>query len=172
MRVILNTVRLVIAAFLLISAGWPAVAADTPRLAGRVTDLAQVLSADENAALTALLARYEKETTHQLAVLTIPTLSGESIDAYAMRVANTWGLGRKGVDNGMLVVLAMAERQVRIQLGYGFERYISNAQASQIIQTLMVPSFRRSEYAKGLDQGLEELMRQGRALVAPPRTPL
>ena len=171
MRVILNIVRLATAAFLMTSAGWPAVAADTPRLADRVTDLAKVLSADEKAALTAMLAGYEKETTHQLAVLTIPTLSGESIDAYAMRVANAWGLGRKGVDNGMRVVLAMAERQVRLQLGYGFERYISNAQAAEIIRTIMVPSFRRSEYAKGLEQGLNELMRQGRAFVAPPRAP-
>ena len=125
------------------------------------------MSVEENRHLTRILATYERETTHQIAVLTVASLSGESIEIFARRVANAWGLGRKGIDNGILVVLVPEERNVRIELGYGFERYISNPQASEIIQSRMIPEFRNKEYAKGLERGIQELMRQGRAFVPP-----
>lgn len=170
MRYMLRLVGSVVAVTLLVVATHCAAAEpQTPRLAGRITDLAGILSSQESASLDRLLADYERETTHQLAVLTVPTLSGESIEAFSLRVTNAWGLGRKDVDNGILVVVAPVERKVRIELGLGFERYITNAQAGEIIRVQMAPRFRENEFAKGLDQGLRELMRQGRAFVAPPR---
>jgi uncharacterized protein len=91
-----------------------------------------------------LLADYHRETHQQLVVLTIPTLSGEPLETYSLRVANTWGLGYKGFDNGILVLLALQERKVRIELGKGMERYISDAQAGSIIEESMVPAFRKA----------------------------
>lgn len=171
MRTLPGFARFVVACLLVLLAvaAAPASGADTPALVGRVTDLAAVLSSGERSALTQMLASYEQETTHQIAILTMPSLSGETIEAFAHRVANAWGLGRKDVNNGILIVLAMQERRVRIQLGLGFERYISNARAAQIIDR-MTPSLRRGEYAKGLETAARELMQDGRAFVAPPRT--
>ena len=147
-----------------------AVLSQTPQMLGRVTDLAAVLSAEESRQLVGILATYERETTHQIAVLTVASLSGESIESFSRRVATAWGLGRKHIDNGILVVLVPAERKVRIELGSGFERYISNAQAGEIIRSHMTPEFRNSQYGKGLERGIQELMRQGRAFV-PPQSP-
>ncbi|MEO8752009.1 MAG: TPM domain-containing protein [Casimicrobiaceae bacterium] len=142
-------------------------AGPTPTHTGWVTDLAGVLTPDERSALTTTLADYEAETTHQIVVLTVASLDGESIEALSLRTANAWKAGRKGVDNGILVVVAPADRKARIELGRGFERYISNAQAGDIIDRQMAPSFRRNEYGKGLDLGVRELMRQGRQFRAP-----
>lgn len=133
-----------------------------PELRGRVTDLAGVLSARENTRLTRMLADYEKETRHQIAILTVPSLSGESIESYSLRVANAWGLGLREADNGILLLFALEDRKIRIELGLGFERYISDARASEIIQTDMIPSFRQGRYARGLERGLRQLMRDGR----------
>lgn len=140
---------------------------ETPENAGRVTDLAAVLSRDETLLMTQALAQYERETTHQIAVLTLPSLAGETIEVFSLRVANAWKLGRKGINNGILVVLAPTERKIRIELGLGFERYISNSQASAIIQTHMLSDFREQAYARGLARGIHTLMEQGRAFVAP-----
>ncbi len=139
----------------------------TPERISRVTDRAEVLSAEDSLSLARMLARYESQTTHQIAILTIPTLSGESIEAFSLRTANAWGLGCKDVNNGILIVLVPAKRKVRIELGLGFEPYISNSQASEIIQTQMLPAFRKKDYFKGLKNGLRELMRLGRALETP-----
>jgi len=114
------------------------------------------------------LANYERETSHQIGVLLIPTLSGESIESFSLRVANSWKLGQKGLDNGILVTLAMEERAVRIELGLGMERFISNAAAQSIIKNSMVPAFRRGDYAGGLHAGLEQLMSEGRRFVVTP----
>ena len=139
----------------------------TPQSAGRVTDLGAVLSAQESQLLTQSLGDYERETTHQIAVLTVASLSGESIEVFSLRVAKSWALGRKGIDNGILVVLAPKERKVRIELGRGFERYITDAKAQEIINTQMLPAFRQGEYSKGLELGLQKIMKEGRSLHSP-----
>ena len=137
----------------------------TPRLVDRVTDLADVLSAEDEQRLAGILERYEKETLHQIAILTIPTLAGESIEAFSLRVANKWGLGHKGIDDGILVTLALQERRIRIELGRGMERFITDAAAQSIIDVSMRPAFRSGDYAGGFQAALEELMRQGRRFV-------
>lgn len=142
-----------------------------PKLEGRVTDVAKVLSPQDRAKLSQILAAYEQETRHQYAVLIVPTLSGESIESFSLRVVNSWGLGRKGVDNGILVTLAMKEQMTRIELGLGMERYISDQRCAAIIDEAMIPEFRRGEFTAGIEAGLVELMRAGRAfVVADPET--
>ena len=138
-----------------------------PKLERRVTDLAGVFSAAEAERITRMLADYERETSHQLAVLTVPTLEGETIESFSLRVAKAWGLGRKGVDNGMLVTLAIEERSARIELGLGFERYISDAKAKEIMDEAMIPAFAEGRFAEGVENGLKRLMDAGRKLVAP-----
>jgi uncharacterized protein len=165
--------RLAFAVFLLAFGSFGA-AADrqaVPRLEGRITDVVNVLSGADRERLSSLLGRYERETSHQIGVLLIPTLAGETIESYSLRVAKAWKLGRKGLDNGILVTMAMKERAVRIEVGVGFERYVSNATAQAIIENAMVPAFRRGDYAGGLHAGLEELMREGRRFVVPHSQP-
>ncbi len=148
-----------------------AVAADyqwIPRLEGWVTDVANVLSVADRDRLAKMLSRYEQETSHQFAVLVIPTLSEESIESFSLRVAKAWALGQKGLNNGILVTLAMKERKVRIELGLGMERYITNATAQSTISNAMVPAFRKGDYAGGLQAGLEQLMKEGRRFVVTP----
>jgi uncharacterized protein len=137
-----------------------------PVLNGRVNDTADVLSIEDQERLAKPLENYEKETKHQIAVLIVPTLGDEPIESFCLRVAKTWRLGRKGIDDGIVVCLAMNERQVRIELGLGMNRYISNADAEEIIDVEMTPSFSKGDIAGGLERGLKRLMEEGRRFTA------
>jgi uncharacterized protein len=95
----------------------------------------------------------------------VPTLSGESIETFSSRVANSWGVGYKNLDNGILVTLAMKEQAVRIELGKGMERYISDAKAKSIIESSMTPAFAKGDFAGGLESGLDKLMQEARRFV-------
>ncbi|HEY2684104.1 MAG TPA: TPM domain-containing protein [Steroidobacteraceae bacterium] len=113
----MKTIQIVFATFVLLVG--VACRADTPKFTARVNDYAQVLQPDVKKQLESSLARYEKETTHQIVILTVPSLKGEPIEAYSLRVLNAWGLGRRGIDNGVLVTLAPSDRRARIELGVG-----------------------------------------------------
>jgi uncharacterized protein len=136
-----------------------------PKLTGRVNDTANVLSNSDRARLTDILSKYEQETHHQIAVLTIATLGDEPIETFSLRTFNAWGLGFKGVDNGILVTLAMKEKRVRIELGKGMQRFISDADANLIIDKEMTPAFSKGNFSTGLERGLERLMDEGRRFV-------
>jgi uncharacterized protein len=98
-------------------------------------------------------------------VLIIPSLGEEKIETFSLRTANVWGLGNKGFDDGILVTLAMKERKERIELGEGMERFISDADAKQILETEMTPRFAKRDFSGGLERGLERLMDEGRRFV-------
>jgi uncharacterized protein len=145
-----------------------------PKLDGWVNDTANVLSDLDRKRLADMLSRYHEETFHQLVVLTVPTVSGEGIESFSVRVANSWQLGYKGLDNGILVTLAMKERTVRVELGKGMERYISDATVKSIIDSSMTPAFAHGDIAGGLERGLNRLMDEARRFVVktsdlPPR---
>jgi uncharacterized protein len=137
-----------------------------PQLTSRVVDKADLLLPSDQERLAKLSQAYEQETGHQIAVLIIPTLGGEAIESFCLRTANTWRLGRKGIDDGILVCLAPNERKVRIELGVGISRYISNADAANIIEDDMTPAFKKGDFAGGLEKGLERLMEEGRRFLA------
>jgi len=139
----------------------------TPRIEGRVTDVANVLSDADRRTLTDLLAKYEAETYHQYCVLTVPSVRPETIEAFSLRIANEWALGHKGLNNGVLVVLAVGDRAIRIELGSGMEKYISDETTQAIIEEAMLPAFRTGRYADGLTAGLQRLMSEGRKFVVP-----
>jgi uncharacterized protein len=136
-----------------------------PKLEGRVNDIANVLSDSQRERLTDMLASYEQETGHQIAILTIPALNGESIESFSLRVANSWKIGLRNHNNGILIVLALADKRSRITLGFGMERYITNELAKSIIATSMSPSFKQGQFAEGLEKGLLPLMEAGRKFV-------
>jgi uncharacterized protein len=134
-----------------------------PALNGRVNDTANMLSIEDQERLVKLLRNYEKETKHQIAALIVPTLGDEAIESFCLRTFNKWGLGRKGIDDGILVCMAMKERWVRVELGIGIgmERYISNAEAKEIIDAEMTPLFSKGDIGGGLERGLKRLMEAG-----------
>lgn len=131
----------------------------------RVNDEANVLSLQEKEHISKLIENYELETSHQLCVITVKNLVGESIEAYSLRMSTNSGLGLKGIDNRILIVVAPNDRKARIELGRGFDKYISNVRAQEIMNTQMLPAFRQKRYAVGIERGLMLLMSDGRSFV-------
>ncbi|MGZ8385092.1 MAG: TPM domain-containing protein, partial [Nitrospira sp.] len=112
----------------------PAFALDVPPLAGQVVDQAHVLPKSTVESMTAQLAAHETKSSNQVAVLIIPSLEGDAIEEFSHRVATAWKLGQKGTDNGALLLMAIQERKVRIEVGYGLEGVLSDARSAQIIR--------------------------------------
>ncbi|HDQ04777.1 MAG TPA: YgcG family protein [Deltaproteobacteria bacterium] len=133
-------------------------AVNVPYLTGRVTDNAQVLSADKRQAITGILKAHEDKTGNQIAVLTVPTLEGEGIEEYALAVFNTWKLGQKGKDNGILIVVAPGDRRMRIEVGYGLEGALTDGRAGSIIRNSMAPHFKNEDYNAGIEAGVKAVV--------------
>jgi uncharacterized protein len=129
-----------------------------PALTGRVVDVAGVLSPGTAEALDSLLAQHEKETSNQLVVVTLKDLQGYAIDDYGYQLARHWGIGQKGRDNGALLIVAPTERKVRIEVGYGLEGALTDATASNIIQTRILPRFRSGDYDAGVRAGVDAIL--------------
>ncbi len=144
--------------FLLSAAG---LAADdlvaVPPLKARVTDLTGTLSRDQAAALEADLAQFEKSRGSQIAILLVPSTQPESIEAYSIRVAEAWKLGRKGIDDGILVLVARNDRKLRIEVGRGLEGALPDAVAKRIIEETLLPRFRSGDYFGGLQDGVSQI---------------
>lgn len=133
--------------------------ADVPALRGRVNDYAGVIAQDQARALDARLAQFEQETGHQVAVLTIPTLDGEDIEGFGIRVAESWKIGKKGFDNGVILIVAIKDRRLRLEVGYGLEGVLPDALAKQIISDYIVPHFRAQDYAGGILAGTDAVLK-------------
>lgn len=148
--------------FLLVSAILLAVsvalAADIPYLTGWVTDNARILSPETKRSLTEILKAHEERTGNQIAVLTVSTLDGESIEEYAVTVFNAWKLGQKGKDNGILLIVAPNDRRMRIEVGYGLEATVPDALAGRIIQHIMTPKFKNGDFDGGVSDGARALV--------------
>ena len=129
-----------------------------PPLAARVTDLTQTLSASERQALEAKLADWEARTSNQLVVLLVPTTQPEPIEAYSLRVAEKWKIGRKGQDNGALFLVAKSDRKMRIEVGYGLEGVLPDVTANRIIREDVAPAFRDGRFAAGINAGVDRIM--------------
>jgi uncharacterized protein len=134
-------------------------ALDVPPLRGRVNDYASVMSQQQVQSLEARLAQFEQETEHQVAVLTIPTLDGEDIEGFSIRVAENWKIGKKGFDNGVILVVAVKDRRLRLEVGYGLEGVLPDAIAKQITSNYIVPRFRSQDYAGGIIAGIDAVLR-------------
>jgi uncharacterized protein len=126
---------------------------DIPYLTGRVTDNAQILSPETSRLLTESLKEHESRTGNQIAVLTVPTLNGESIEDYAVKVFEEWKLGQKDKDNGILIVVVPNDRSMRIEVGYGLEGSLTDLTAGRIIRNIMTPRFKNGDYNGGITDG-------------------
>jgi uncharacterized protein len=140
-----------------------------PALKARVTDLTGTLTAQQAAELERSLAAFEARKGSQIAVLIVPTTQPETIEQYAIRVADQWKVGRKRVDDGLIVVVAKGDRKLRIEVGYGLEGAVPDAIASRVIREVIGPRFQANDFYGGLDAGTKALMRavDGEPLPAP-----
>ncbi|PID33762.1 MAG: hypothetical protein CR955_00890 [Thiotrichales bacterium] len=129
-----------------------------PELSSRVTDLTQTLSVNEKVALESTLENLEKNKGSQLAILIVNTTAPEAIEDYSMRVVDKWKLGRKNVDDGVLLLIAMQDKKMRIEVGYGLEGAIPDIAAGRIINEYISPAFRNGEYYSGIVAGVNKII--------------
>ena len=129
-----------------------------PTLNARVTDRTGTLNAATIAQLSDKLAALERDTGAQIAVLVVKTTRPEAIEEYAERVFSTWKLGRKGIDDGILLLVAKRDRKMRIEVGYGLEGVVTDAKANQIIGNLMAPAFRKGDFGIGINDAVDALI--------------
>jgi uncharacterized protein len=140
-----------------------------PPLTGRVVDQTATLSADQAAALEQKLKDFEERKGSQVAVLIVPTTQPETIEQFSMRVVEQWKLGRKKVDDGALLLVAKDDRRLRIEVGYGLEGALNDATVRRIIDEVITPKFRAGDFAGGITDGVDRMLRviDGEPLPAP-----
>jgi uncharacterized protein len=140
-----------------------------PELSRRVTDLTATLSAEQIAALENKLAAFEAKKGSQIAVLIVPTTQPKDIAEFGIEVADLWQIGRKGVDDGVILIVVKDDRKLRLEVGYGLEGVIPDAVAKRIISEIITPYFKNGDYAGGIDAGVTQLIGLigGEALPAP-----
>jgi uncharacterized protein len=140
-----------------------------PKLAARVTDLTGTLTAEQQNAIEQKLAAFEAAKGSQLAVLIVPSTEPEDIAQYSIRVFDQWKLGRQGVDDGALLLVAKNDRRVRIEPARGLEGVLTDALCNRIIDETLKPAFRAGNFYGGIDAALDQMMKlvQGEPLPAP-----
>ena len=148
-------------------------ALEVPYLAGRVNDQANLLSDTAKDRLEERLRLLEQETGAQVAVLTIASLEGDPLEDFTMRVVETWKLGRSGADNGVLILISRDDRRMRIEVGYGLEGVLTDAQSGRIIDWLMAPRFREGDFDGGVDAAVDAVSSaiRGEPVVLPDESP-
>ena len=124
-----------------------------------VTDQAGLLSPDARARLEQVLSAYERQTTNQVVVLTLPSLEGEALEDFSIRLAEAWKVGQQDRDNGVIFLIAQAEREIRIEVGYGLEGVLPDALAGQIIYQEVAPYFRAGKFEEGISRGVLAILR-------------
>ncbi|HVT75078.1 MAG TPA: TPM domain-containing protein [Candidatus Paceibacterota bacterium] len=125
---------------------------------GYVNDFAQLLPGDRRAALEAKLSNLHSETGAEVVVATVKSLGGDTVENFAAKLFEDWGIGRKDVDNGILVLVATEDRDMRIEVGYGLEPVVTDADASLIVRNIVIPAFRKDDYAGGLDAATDQII--------------
>ncbi len=129
-----------------------------PVLSARVIDQTGTLSSSQVASLDQVLSTFEKRKGSQLAVLIVPTTAPESIEQFGIRVADQWKLGRKKVDDGTVLIIAKADRTLRIEVGYGLEGALTDATSKRIIDDIIVPRFKQKDFYGGVSAGVQSII--------------
>lgn len=136
----------------------PAAALEVPAWSGPVNDLAQVMTAQQQQELTEYLTSLNHQTGIQMAVLTVPSLEGDSIEDFSFRTASAWKLGQAKEDNGALLVVSEGDRELRIEVGYGLEGLLTDAKSGLIIRNIITPHFRNGDYGTGIVEGIKNMV--------------
>ncbi|WP_371142774.1 TPM domain-containing protein [Burkholderia cepacia] len=173
----MNMFRLAMAfALALFVLGGPCARADAviPPLTSRVTDVTGTLTGDQLVSLETMSRAFEAKRGTQISVLVVSTTEPETIEQYSMRVVEQWKLGRKNIDDGVLLIVAKNDRALRIEVGYGLEGVLTDATSSRIINEAIVPRFRNGDFYGGIMAGLDAIMRvtSGEPLAPPQRRAL
>jgi len=135
-----------------------ALALEVPPLRGRINDYAGMIQPDKARELEGRLADFERDTGHQVAVLTIPSLKGDALEDFSIRVAEAWKIGQKGFDNGAILLIVRDDHKLRIEVGYGLEGVLPDAIANRIISEIIVPRFRENDYSGGIEAGVNAIL--------------
>ncbi len=125
---------------------------------GLVNDFAGILSPSDKQALEAKLESFQKSTGDEIAVVTIANLGGDTIENFAVQLFKDWGIGEKGKDNGVLLLVARDDKQIRIEVGYGLEGALTDAQSYLLIQNQVLPAFKTGDYVGGINAGVDKIM--------------
>ena len=144
-----------------------------PQLTGPVIDFTGTLSAADREALEAKLRAFESARGSQVAVLLVPSIGSETIEEFAGRVADQWSLGRKGVDDGVLFVVAMQERRMRIHTGRGVQGTLTDLLSKRIVADIVAPKFRSGDFVGGIREGVDAILKaiEGEELPLPSKPP-
>jgi len=133
-------------------------ALEVPYLSGRINDDAHLLDAATASSLEQTLKSYEEKTGQQIAVLTIPSLEGEPLEDFSLKVSRTWKLGRAGKNDGILLLIAKNDRKMRIEVGYGLEGTLPDALCGRIVRDEIVPKFRENDFSGGISAGVNAIL--------------
>lgn len=133
-------------------------ALEVPALQGRVNDHAGMLSAATRQQLEDILNRLEQTDSTQIVVLTIPSLGGEGLEEFSLKVAEKWKIGQKGFDNGAILLIAKNDRKIRIEVGYGLEGSLTDLMAGRIIRNVIVPQFKAGNFDQGIIDGVQAMI--------------
>lgn len=166
---------LLVAALVAGFASGAARADEFPRPQGRVNDFAGLLSAEQRANLAAQIEEVEQATSAELALVTVPSLGGRTVEDYANRLFNEWGIGKGEADNGVLILVAPHDREMRIEVGYGLEGILPDGLAGAVIREQFLPRFRDGDYAGGILAGtarVAEIVRRNETLTPEQRAAL
>lgn len=165
--------RILLAACALVGSWCAQADVAVPQLKSRVTDLTATLTPQQQATLEGTLRAFEARKGSQIAVLIVPTTQPEAIEQYAVRVVEQWKIGRKGVDDGVLLVVAKNDRKLRIEVGYGLEGVLPDAIAKRIIAEDITPGFKQGDFYGGVSAGVARMIRviEGEPLPPPQARP-
>lgn len=152
---------------------WAQSAPDFPELTGRVVDQAEMLAPEAEERLSQMLKAHEQASTEQVVVVTLPDLQGYSIEEFGYQLGRHWGIGQEGKDNGALLIVAKEERKVRIEVGYGLEGRLTDANSSVIINRVITPAFRQGDFQGGIISGAAAMIEVlgGKPTAAPQSQP-
>lgn len=151
--------NIVISLILLLLSATPLVAyydLGTPE--GYVNDYTNTLTQEQASALESKIAAFEQDSTNEIGVAIIDSLKDDYIEHFAVKLFEEWGIGKEKRDNGALILVAMSERQMRIEVGYGLEGSLTDVEANWIIQNVMVPNFKENKYYEGIDQSVDKII--------------
>lgn len=137
-------------------------------LTGRVVDQAGILSPQSRASITQVLAAHEQATGNQVVVVTLKSLQGHAIEDYGYQLGRHWGIGQEEKNNGALLIVAPNERKVRIEVGYGLESELTDARSHQIIQSVILPQFRKNNFEAGITAGTQAIIDSIQGTYKPP----
>ncbi|MGY2398337.1 TPM domain-containing protein [Pseudomonas sp. SDO5271_S396] len=165
----MGLLRLSLTLWLLACTGLAQAALTFPALTGRVVDDARMIDAPTRQQLTQQLQALEQSSGEQIVVVTVPDLQGLPIEDFGYQLGRHWGIGQKGKDNGALLIVARDERKLRIEVGYGLEGVLTDAQAWVIINQVIAPRFKAGNYSQGISDGVAAMVRvvDGEPLAVP-----